>query len=196
MNSELRNQLRKTKILARNSLSSAERESFSLHISNRILDSDIFHQAKIIMIYRSVNGEVCLEELESKARQLGKKICYPRCISKSEMLALTPKSETNNGQEFWQTGSFGIQEPAPEHSIEIAPSDIDLIICPCTVFDENCRRMGMGAGYYDRYLTRCENAAVIAVAFEVQKTEKVPMEPWDRRMDMVFTEKQVYICRK
>lgn len=29
--------------------------------------------------------------------------------------------------------------------------------------------------------------------FEVQKAEQVPMKAWDRRMDMIFTEKQVCI---
>ena len=92
------------------------------------------------------------------------------------------------------TGSFGIKEPVQEFSIEISPSEIDLVICPCTVFDESCGRMGMGAGYYDRYLAQCINSFVAAVAFEVQKTEKVPMESWDRRMDMIFTEKKVYFA--
>jgi len=29
---------------------------------------------------------------------------------------------------------------------------------------ERCSRMGMGAGFYDRYLTKCVNASVVSVA--------------------------------
>ena len=66
------------------------------------------------------------------------------------------------------------------------------MICPCTVFDEACGRMGMGAGYYDRYLPKCAGAVIAAAAFEVQKAARAPMEPWDRAMELVFTESCVY----
>jgi 5-formyltetrahydrofolate cyclo-ligase len=79
-----------------------------------------------------------------------------------------------------------------ERSELVLQENIDLIICPCTVFDESCNRMGMGGGYYDRYLPKCKNAVVAAAAFEVQKAEQVPMEPWDKAVDLVFTEKKTY----
>jgi 5-formyltetrahydrofolate cyclo-ligase len=78
----------------------------------------------------------------------------------------------------------------------VPPEAIDLMICPCTVFDEMCNRMGMGGGYYDRFLAKCENAVVAAVAFEVQKAEQVPMAPWDKAVDLVFTEKKTYFKRE
>ena len=52
--------------------------------------------------------------------------------------------------------------------------------------------MGMGAGFYDRYLAKCVNAHIAAVAFEVQKADCIPMEPWDKPMEMVFTEAGTY----
>lgn len=42
-----------------------------------------------------------------------------------------------------------------EKSELVLPEKIDLVICPCTVFDEEGSRMGMGAGYYDRFLPLC-----------------------------------------
>ena len=79
-----------------------------------------------------------------------------------------------------------------EAAQEVPPEEIDLVICPCTAFDENGRRMGMGAGFYDRYLKKCVNAHVVSVAFEVQKAEKIDMHPWDQPMEKVFTEAAVY----
>ncbi len=188
MNLEERKRLRKNKIIAREQLSIEDRASFSKIISKRILASDIYRAAHTIMIYKSVKGEVCLEELEKTALSEGKRLCYPLCISKSEMIALSTQTQT-----AWKSGAYGIMEPVPEYSIQIESSEIDLILCPCTGFDASCGRMGMGAGYYDRFLEKCTNAHMAAVAFEVQKVEQVPMEAWDRRMDMIFTEKQVYI---
>ena len=103
------------------------------------------------------------------------------------MIALVPRDEG-----AWAKGAYGILEPVWERALEITPQDIDLVICPCTVFDAACGRMGMGAGYYDRYLPKCSRAVIAAAAFEVQKAEYVPMEPWDRAMGMVFTEMCVY----
>ena len=116
-----------------------------------------------------------------------KRLVYPLCISKTEMIALEPL-----GEDSWKDGYCGIREPVREKSVEIRPEEIDLVICPCTVFDEAGGRMGMGAGFYDRYLPRCTNAHIVAVAFEAQKADCVPMEPWDRPMELVFTEKAVY----
>jgi 5-formyltetrahydrofolate cyclo-ligase len=50
----------------------------------------------------------------------------------------------------------------------------------------------MGAGYYDRYLQRCRNSRVFAVAFEAQKLIKAPMEDTDIPMDAVITEIKIY----
>lgn len=184
-----RNMLRKEKIRARDSLSAAERETLSERISRRILDSEEYRQAETLLIYKGVRGEVRLDVLEKAAATEGKRLAYPLCVGPGEMIALAadPLDES-----AWTKGAYGILEPARERAEEIAPEDIDLVICPCTVFDEACGRMGMGAGYYDRYLTQCGGAAVAAAAFEAQKAERVPMEPWDRAMDMVFTENRVY----
>ena len=95
----------------------------------------------------------------------------------------------------WAAGYRGIQEPILERSEQIAPDDIDLVICPCTVFDEDCHRMGMGAGFYDRYLKKCTHAQIIAVAFECQKSPKVPTAPWDCSIEYVFTEGAVYYTK-
>ena len=201
MNQQERQTLRKSRIAARDALSAEERDYLSKSIVSRILASPVFRQAKTILIYKGIRGEVRLEALE-EAVGIGaagsseeaehadfaeKRLVYPLCISKTEMIALEPL-----GEDSWKDGYCGIREPVREKSVEIRPEEIDLVICPCTVFDEAGGRMGMGAGFYDRYLPRCTNAHIVAVAFEAQKADCVPMEPWDRPMELVFTEKAVY----
>lgn len=185
--SDNRKELRKSKIQARNSLSPEERERLSAIISERIATSEVFQNAKTVLIYRATKGEVRLDALEKADEAAGKRLVYPLCISDSEMISLLPEDEN-----AWKPGYFGIMEPVREKSVEIPPEEIDLVICPCTVFDENCGRMGMGAGFYDRYLQKCVNAHVVSVAFEVQKADSIPMEPWDKPMEMVFTDGGIY----
>ena len=189
MNQQERQTLRKSRIAARDALSAEERDRLSKSIVSRILASPVFRQAETILIYKGIRGEVRLEALEEAvgADFAEKRLVYPLCISKTEMIALEPQ-----GEDSWKDGYCGIREPVREKSVEIRPEEIDLVICPCTVFDEAGGRMGMGAGFYDRYLPRCTNAHIVAVAFEAQKADCVPMEPWDRPMDLVFTEKAVY----
>ena len=200
MNPEERKALRKSKIAARDALSPEERVRLSKSMVSRILASDVFRDAKTVLIYRATRGEARLEALEEavqKAAEAGdsamaeKRLLFPLCITNEDMIALLPE-----GPEAWQEGYYGIWEPIREKSLEVAPEEIDLVICPCTVFDEKCGRMGMGAGFYDRYLEKCVNAHVVSAAFEVQKADSVPMAPWDKPMEMTFTDAAVYVAEE
>lgn len=88
----------------------------------------------------------------------------------------------------WRKGPFGIPEPNPEYSMAVAPEEIDLVLCPCSAFDRGRRRLGMGGGYYDRFLGKCVHADSMAVAFAVQEADEVPTEAFDRKMNNVITE--------
>ena len=179
--------LRREKIEVRKALSEAQQRKFSQMVVDRLVASQEFQQAKTIMIYRAVPGEVQLDTLEIASQTQNKQIIYPLCVNRTEMIALHP-SDSN----AWIRGHYGIWEPDPAQSELISPEGIDLVICPCTVFDENCYRMGMGAGYYDRYLKKCIHAKAVAVAFECQKAPRVPAAPWDCCMEKIFTEDAVY----
>lgn len=184
---EQKKELRKRGIQARNLLTSEKRTTYSVRIAEQVISLDEFQRAHTILIYKATAGEVNLELLETSLKAQDKRFVYPYCISKSEMTALQPYDE-----DAWVTGRYGILEPMPERSREILPEEIDLVICPCTAFDEACNRIGMGAGYYDRYLKLCTNTNIIAVAFETQKVKEVPVEPWDRAMEKIITEQSIY----
>ena len=132
------------------------------------------------MVYQAVGAEADLSALFSD----GKRFCFPCCMSKTEMAAMIPGG--------WRTGAFGIREPDPARSETVNPEEIDLVLAPCAAFDSDGHRLGMGAGYYDRYLPRCTSATVIAAAFEAQRLGQVCTEETDRRMDFVATEDGVY----
>lgn len=180
--------LRRAGIAERNSLGPELRYARSAAACERIANSPVFAGAETVMIYNSVRGELSLEALTTHPASEGKRFVYPVCVSRTEMQAYAPGA--------WQTGTLGIQEPVPALSRRIDPERIDLVICPCTVFDVRCRRIGMGAGYYDRFLPLCARASVIAVAFEAQKAHHIPARPWDRPVDAVFTEGSVYTTKK
>ena len=89
-------------------------------------------------------------------------------------------------------GAYGIRTPVLERAALIRPEALDLVLVPCTAFDAVCRRVGMGKGYYDRYLPRCRNAVALGVAFEAQRVPEAAADEQDWRLDGFVTERKVY----
>ena len=67
---------------------------------------------------------------------------------------------------------------------------------PLVGFDEQCNRMGMGGGYYDRCFAhkRDQNSqkpVLIGVAYELQGVANVHTEDWDVPLDYIITERRI-----
>lgn len=187
----LRQWLRRQGIRARDGFTPEERARLSSQVVRHILASPEFQAAKTILLYRSTLGEVQLGALVQASEAQGKRLAYPRCISPTEMVALVPEEP-----QAWASSRLGIQEPVLAQSQLLQPEDLDLVLCPCAAFDQMGSRLGMGAGYYDRYLPRCVHAKIAAVAFEAQRSAHIPAQPWDYPMDMVYTETAIHRPRR
>lgn len=184
---ELKTALRKEKIQMRRELGEDRVSALSCKICARILESEEYKQAKTILVYNAVNNEVSLENIAKAAEADGKRVAYPLCLDEGKMEAYVPKSK-----EAFAPGAYGIMEPVASLCEKIEPGDLDLVICPLTAFDDKCQRLGMGGGYYDRYIPRCKNAVIAAAAYEMQKADAVPFDENDVTVDIIFTETQVY----
>ena len=180
----LRKKLRKEYLGKRNLLSASEIEEKSAQTAERITSLPAFAQAKTILLYCHIRSELSLDALLTHPASAGKRFAFPFCASETELKALVPGA--------WKTGAFGIPEPDPASSEEISPEELDLVICPGVAFDTDCRRLGMGGGYYDRFLLKCKNAAIVMAAFEAQRAACIPFDAWDVPMDMVITEENIY----
>jgi len=167
----------------RSSLSVTERAESSALIAGRIAGLEEFQGASTVMLYRAVPGEADLHPLETHPASAGKRFVYPVCVSRTEMKAMLPRG--------WRKGAFGIQEPDPACSEEIMPEEIDLVVCPGVAFDSRKTRLGMGGGYYDRFLPLCRNALIVLAAFEIQRAGLLPREETDSPMDRIVTEAAV-----
>ena len=95
------------------------------------------------------------------------------------------------------TNRFGIGEPITRGGPIVPAADIDLALMPVVGFDESGSRIGMGAGYYDRFFGRkgargYRHARLVGIAFECQKLPGIERREWDVPLDLVVTEKAVY----
>ena len=132
------------------------------------------------MIYSAVRGEADVSGLTRLAPD--KRYCWPLCGPDHSMEAYSPSDA-----DAWKKGAYGIPEPDPERSEHVRAEDIDFIVCPMTAFDEYNRRVGMGGGYYDRFLDRCEGVLTCGAAFDEQEMECVPSEEHDRGVIYIVT---------
>ena len=181
---EMKKALRKQAIATRRALSAEERSAASARIAERIAAMPEYRAASTVMLYRAMPDEADMQPLTELPVSAGKRFVYPRCTSGTEMICMLPGG--------WREGPFGIQEPDAASSEEIPPESVDFIVCPGAAFDDQRRRLGMGGGYYDRFLPRCTNAAVVMAAFEIQRVPAVPCTENDIAMDHIVTEKAVY----
>ena len=181
---QFKKELRRKFRQAREALTAEEAAEKSARIAGRIAGMREFREASTVLLYRAVPGEPDLQALIRHPASAGKRFAFPVCVSRTEMKAMVPGG--------WRQGMFRIPEPDPESSEETAPGGIDLAICPGVAFDSRGTRLGMGGGYYDRFLPECGNAAVILAAFEAQRAECLPREETDIPMDGIVTEEAVY----
>ena len=83
--------------------------------------------------------------------------------------------------------TFGVPEPIGSE-IPAEAGDIDTIILPMLGFDRTGGRIGYGAGYYDRFLSKNPGLRKIGIAFACQEMERLPVDENDIRMDVILTE--------
>ena len=172
---------RKETLAARRALSAEERRRASAVICARLLALPELREAKIVLSYRTLPDEVDLRALEA---ELDARLVYPRCLGSGVMEAWQPEGP-------WSRGPYGIEEPDTAASRLVEPEEIDAVLVPCVGFDGALRRLGHGAGYYDRYLPRCTKALCIGVAFEAQRLERVVTGEHDRSLDRIVTEREI-----
>lgn len=128
-------------------------------------------------------GEVLTHELINRSLSEGKRIIVP--IYKGNDAAPS-HSELHDLDDLEQT-VFGLLEPAENLIIPAKAGDAELIVVPCLAVDRNGNRLGMGGGFYDRFLSTVD-AIKVALTFDFQFIDELPSGEHDFKIDIVVTE--------
>lgn len=163
-------------------------EEASHKIADLLLATDAYKNSNTIFCYMSMGGEPVTDEIIERALEDGKRVGIPLCVGPHDMVV----KEYKSGDELAR-GAFGIREPLAE-ATEITADEFDLAIVPCVACSEDGRRIGHGAGYYDRFLS-VSGFNKIALCFEKLLTDDIPLEDTDVYMDGVATEDAIYGTR-
>lgn len=167
------------------------KDELSRQIVARCMAMPEYQRAKTVLFYIDVRSEVRTRNDLTNALATGKKIVVPYCVDgELELFHL------ENNDEL-AIGMYKILEPKMElrtvAAKRVQVEDIDLIIVPGVAFDRRGGRTGHGKGYYDKMLEHARlDTPLVALAFECQMFDEIPMQDHDVFMDKVVTEKAVY----
>jgi 5-formyltetrahydrofolate cyclo-ligase len=192
LNAEGKAALREQMLLQRKAMSPAVVDAGSHAINEQLLSWPVFQQAKTVMGYLAMSGEPQLDDLLVAAMAAGKTVCVPLMGS---MYGVMESAEITDFNEL-VAGRLGVRMPDPSRAHILDPSLIDLVLTPGVAFDESGGRLGMGAGYYDRFFTRAPQALRAGITWSRQLVGEVPLAEHDILMQWVVTEDKIICCDK
>lgn len=162
-------------------------------IRQRLFALDEFGKAGLIHFYISMGREVETLPMIQQAIGLRKRVVVPVVVQDSMDLLL---SELTKDIQL-VPGPLGTLQPRADQVHPIKINEVNLILVPGVAFDCEGHRLGRGRGYFDRLLGRLlkKPMPVIALAYELQLVEHVPMTDQDRTVDKIVTEERMIDCR-
>jgi 5-formyltetrahydrofolate cyclo-ligase len=98
---------------------------------------------------------------------------------------------TYDGEGALAEGPLGLAEPSGHRLGSDALAAADVVLVPALAVDRSGHRLGRGRGYYDRALAAV-SVPVIAVVFDDDVIDDVPVEAHDRDVDGRLTPSGYY----
>ena len=187
----LKKELRKRLINERSHIDETARKLKDLSILDRLLSLAEYRESELILTYASYNGEVDTCKLIDKALSDGKQVACPRCRIRDDVPLLDFYRIT--APEDLIPGYKGIPEPRERQGSKLACEDIcgSLVIVPLVGYDRAKNRLGYGKGFYDRFLASCKDIKKIGLAYLCQEEDKLPVDEYDIRLDMIINEMEL-----
>ena len=170
-------ELRQQIAMLKKQLSTAERMAASLEVEHRVMASQQWNDAQVVLLYHALPDEVSTAVLMEAGMKEGKRVLLPVVVGDELELRVY------QGPEAMKKGAFGILEPTGEVFPPAQYEDIQLAIVPGVAFDPDGHRLGRGKGYYDKLLPRLKNAFKMGICWSFQRLQQIPAEAHDVKMD-------------
>ena len=173
-------------------LTEEQRAARSGAACGRALVGEMFPAGSTVMLYAPMvdKGEVDLRLLAEGLLARGCRLCVPRVDWRHG--TMVPVRVSNLPTDLVEVvGGKGVRS-ARADAAEIPTAEVDVVVVPGLGFDRSGNRIGRGAGFYDRFLEglgdRSGGRPVrVALAFDEQVVEAIPVEGHDVRMEWIVT---------
>ena len=179
----LKAKLRSERLAARDAIPTEVRFEKSLVIADIGGESINIEPGMEISGFFPIKSEVDVRPLMQRLKARGAKLSMPVVVDKQTIVF----RELVPGAPLVSTG-FGTSGPGPD-AREVDP---DLMLVPMSAFDRVGHRIGYGAGFYDRAISRLHDKGrqprLIGVAFDCQEIDIIPAEDHDIALDAILTE--------
>lgn len=176
--------LRRAMLDRQRTLSEAERAALAGSLTQALLRFPAYKKARKILAYLSLPGEADLDDFIRAALAEGKEIYVPVCLPDYQM-----EAGRLLDMDHFAKGLYGLRDLPPGYETA-RPEELDWVLVPAVAVDVSGHRLGRGAGYYDRFLSRVSKEKRVAVVWDFQLTEIVPTDVHDLSMGAVITEKR------
>ncbi len=161
---------------------------FSNQVSLRLSILDIWKKDMVLASYRALPMELSPTDFELKQSDY-LRFVIPQVDPSGAMRFIWSGSE-----KCFETNAWGVQQPVGG---DVCPlKDIDVFLVPGLAFDRKGNRLGRGKGCYDRILSQSSRLKIgVAGSYQIHN-ENLPVEAHDVPMDVLCTEKFVFIPLK
>lgn len=188
--SEVKREIRRKMLALRRALSDDEAVKKAESLTSWILTLPEYKKAKRIMAFLAMKGESNLDGLIARALSDGKEVYVPVCLPERQM-----EAGRLLDMDHFVRGPLGLRN-LPKGYDTVSPEKLDLVLVPGVACDREGNRLGMGAGYYDRYLVHVPFEKRIAALWDFQVAEAIPSEPFDERMAKIVTDKGIIVTKR
>lgn len=157
-------------------------EHYSYVIAQTLYRDRLWVSAHTIGITISNSPEVDTYQIIRRAWEEGKRIVTPKCLPKEKKMDFRILDRFDQLESVY----FGLLEPIESKTEKVEPKEIDLMIVPGLGFDKDGFRLGVGGGYYDRFL-QYYSGSTLSLAFEEQMVDDIPKEAHDIPVAKIIT---------
>ena len=180
-------EIRRAVLTRRDAMTDDERAAASGSITARLHALHPVARARTLLGFASFGTEVQLDPLLRDAIDRGVGVFLP-WIDRWSPPDLQMSRVTDLERDL-VPNRMGIREPDPGWRRPGRVDRLDVVVAPGVAFDPAGTRVGYGAGFYDRLLTRLRpETPVIAVAFDVQIVDVLPRLDHDMPVDAIVTQ--------
>ena len=162
----------------------------SAEMAHQLYNWPLYQKAKVIMLFLSMPDEPQMLSIIEHAWRQGKTVCVPHM---RQQFGLMDAGQIDSMDDLVQ-GRLNIMVPDPRKLNVVDPNSIDLIVVPAVAYDDKGHRLGMGAGYYDRFIPHAHHAVLIGAIWSSQIVDSVPVEQFDQSVHYLLSEDGIICC--